>query len=340
MPKKKKVTEDLQCGHPKCLKTFGENESAILCDNCQVWFHSECSKLDEETYTFLKNTKIPNILWHCDICLSKKSDSDLLGKELNKQQEEVKIIKQTLVNLQESMSKNFEKLEKNFNSKVNNQKTDLIKSYSEAVGKITKNLPNNQVISSIDQNIKQFKTNIEKKIDQDKEMDEMERKKFNVIVFNVPESKSEKNQVQEAEDISFLKKLFHEKIILKQEDIKAIYRIPRKRSSDLESIRPIIIKLTSLEKRSELLKLRNLTFKIKEEDKRDEDDRTGQVYIAPDRTKKQVEEHKKLLTKKNDMNKVEEANKTGKKFIIQRGKIVLLEQPFRRTSQPTRWESE
>ena len=109
-------------------------------------------------------------------------------------------------------------------------------------------------------------------------MDEMERKKFNVIVFNVPESKSEKNQVQEAEDISFLKKLFHEKIILKQEDIKAIYRIPRKRSSDLESIRPIIIKLTSLEKRSEFLKLRNLTFKRKEEDKRDEDDIITLLY--------------------------------------------------------------
>ena len=317
MPKKKKVSEDLQCGHSKCLKTFKVGESAIQCDNCQLWFHSECSQLDDESFTFLQNIKSQNILWNCDTCLSKKNECDPLRKDLSKQQEEVKIIKQTLVNLEVSMSKNFEKLEKSFNSKVNNQKTDLVKSYSEAVRKIKKNLPNNQVILSINKNLISVKQNMENNAETEKENKSKAAKMNNVCIFNIPELDSEDEEAKFNSDVTKLKELLDGKIKLEPNHIKAIFRVGKSQSDSKP--RPVILKLTNTEIRTEFLKLRNLNL--------EEAGQKWSIFIHPDRTRQEQIKHKALISE------LKQRRDNGEQHLVIRGDKIIESLPFRKIPQ-------
>ena len=54
----------LKCG--VCMKGVGENESGVLCELCEQWWHTGCAKTPEEVYKVLD--KIPNLHWYCEIC--------------------------------------------------------------------------------------------------------------------------------------------------------------------------------------------------------------------------------------------------------------------------------
>ena len=95
----------------------------------------------------------------------------------------------------------------------------------------------------------------------------------------------------------------------------------RKKSNTSSPPRPIIIKFTSLEKRSEILSLRNVFYTTKDNSK-------IPIYICPDRTIKEQEEHKKLVKQ------LKERREKGEENIkISNGKIVEYTLPFRANAQ-------
>jgi len=48
------------------MKGVGENESGVLCELCEQWWHAGCAMIPEEVYKVLD--KIPNLHWYCEIC--------------------------------------------------------------------------------------------------------------------------------------------------------------------------------------------------------------------------------------------------------------------------------
>lgn len=110
--------------------------------------------------------------------------------------------------------------------------------------------------------------------------------------------------------------IFADKINIKKEDILDVYRINTKNKSDP---RPIIIKFTNLEKKTEALKLRNLVL--------NHNSTETKIYIAPDRTIKQQQKHRQLIKELKEKAKIEEG------WILRNDKLIKRSQPFRQTAQ-------
>lgn len=318
------------CG--KCKKAVGDKEDAVFCEVCKTWHHFKCSDLDQQTFDFLCSTLFESVFWKCEECPAFSNDNTKLVKLIDNQVNQLESMKKELTTTKKMVSENFTKLlsEVEQNQKSVNDQISLSQTYAQVLKtNTTEQEETKKVITSISQDFKHLQTNLETKLDMEKEALQREKKKFNVVFFNVPESNSENIEKQDEDDIKMLKEILAGKISLKQDDLSAIFRIPRAAKNG-NIIRPIIMKVTNLEKKSELLRLRDLKFS--------RGGTSGQVFISPDRTKKQQNDHKQKVFEMKAMNEKEMKNGTGKRFTIRRGEIVPVVQPFRRATQPS-WGS-
>ena len=135
--------------------------------------------------------------------------------------------------------------------------------------------------------------------------------------FYVPESLNPNKEEAYQEDIIKLKSIFFDKIELKQEDIKVVYR---KETKNKTNSRPIIIKLSSFEKKLELLQLRNLCYK--------NDSLETKIFISPDRTLQQQNKHKQLVKELQ-----ERRSKGEEGLVIKNERITQRKMPFRQPPQ-------
>ena len=70
-PKKRNTTK-YPCGDCQC--NVRDNQDAILCVECQRWFHARCINMSQETFKYyVENFNLP---WTCSFCsLPKLNDS-------------------------------------------------------------------------------------------------------------------------------------------------------------------------------------------------------------------------------------------------------------------------
>ena len=158
-----------------------------------------------------------------------------------------------------------------------------------------------------------MKTNIINKLETETEENAKKRKANNICIFNVPESNNENHENRFQEDVKKVKEILNEHVKLKKEDVISLYRIGYAKNSSKP--RPIVLKLSNLELKLTILKLRNLKWQ------------DNNIYINPDRTKKEQEEHRKLLSELHARKAKGEEN-----IMIRNGKIVA-RIPFRPDSQ-------
>ena len=180
---------------------------------------------------------------------------------------------------------------------------------------------NDHVMTTISKDLQQFKTSFESKQAQEKETQERELRLNNICFFNVPESKSNDPVTEAKEDSEILQIILKNKVELKRADIKTMFRAGQKQDN---KTRPIIMKLTTNQKKMDIIKLRNLEYEIK--------DTSGteaviSIYVSPDRTKKQQEENRKLV---QELKQKREEDKENKYIIDHKLQKVV---PFRPKSQ-------
>ena len=48
-----------------CLNPVAKNHKAVKCDNCDLWIHIKCNKINVQTYNLLIND---NTVWYCLTC--------------------------------------------------------------------------------------------------------------------------------------------------------------------------------------------------------------------------------------------------------------------------------
>ena len=174
---------------------------------------------------------------------------------------------------------------------------------------VTSNAETTSTLTSINNDLKSVRCNIEQKVEQENEQVARHHKALNICIYNIPESEAESPEQQFSDDISKLEETLAEKdVVLDKTDVKTFFRAGTEKS--MSRPRPIIIKLSNQSCRTHLLKLRYLKFI-------DEQSNEHRIFINPDRTKKEREQLKQLSTEL----KAQRAN-GGQNLVIRNGKIV------------------
>ena len=303
--KKKSFQHETSAYNPIVISNFTQQLNSLIVI---------CKELKENQNKIIVNQQ--KIQTKLEILEEDKSSSRTLNESL----------KSELKNYHETITAKFDQCQHS-TEKVHQYQTELssfnekIQSYAEVVlANIAQNNNTTEAINTINDNFENLKSNIETKIDQETESQLRQKKKLNVIIFNIPESTSSDLETQNKDDIKILQKVLNEKIVIKPNDLQNIYRKGNKSVNN--KCRPIIMRFTNQEKRSEILGLRDLKYFFTD------NSTTIKIYISPDRTIQQRDEHKKLVLQLKE--KRAEGNKN---LTIQNGRLVEYVQPFRKAPQ-------
>ena len=153
-----------------------------------------------------------------------------------------------------------------------------------------------------------------------KRFEEKEKRKRNVIVHNVPESKDSEIPKRIDHDATYIKELWNKLDVTDNLKIEKFHRIGKK-NEDGKS-RPLLIKLQSSEERELVLgrgyRCRNYVLAPE----------CKQVAIAPDLSKEEREVTKNLLQKLHEM------RKNDPDLVLRQGKIVKRKMTPKTTEKP------
>ena len=268
-----------------------ENTFTIECSECEAEWHLKCCGLEGLTQRPITNLEKKG--WKCPSCFepavhvqrTKKTASTLTQDTVNNI---VTIVNSTVeANLMQLLSP---------------------ENLTEDRAEITENF-------TLVQN-RSRERSIQKVLDEQKEEEILIKKKENnLIIYGMPESATEDKKEEMMEDYRKIKKVYNEKVEIQEADLKHITRLGIKGN---DKIRPIQITLSSQTKRKEIL-TNNMNLKLLE------DNISTNIYVSPDRTKKQREADKELrkeLKRRKDL---------GENLTIRNNKIV----PFRQRAQDT-----
>ena len=190
---------------------------------------------------------------------------------------------------------------KNFFSKINTK----INSFEATYADIVKNKPV-EVLTDINNKLDVVKG----KIEADNEQKQIEKKRLNIIVFNIPENKGVPQLDGCKKDFKVLQEVLGENKIEKHE-LKSLYRIGKFEDG---KIRPIIVKLNDKKAKERLIKLRNLKYVTNEFEVK--------IYINQDRTIEQMKKFKKLREELKRKQVLAEQNNLNIKYLIKNNEIV------------------
>lgn len=333
---KRKLRES--CSATQCGKVLS-TDSTATCDDCKNKYHVQCTDLSTEIRDVLTTQAFSEgLFYRCPECRSKpksipvgKVEFDLmmneiteklnsLNSEFSKRLDSIenqniafpKEVKDSITNYAQVVSNNIKE-----NSETNKFVSSMSKSIKNLESNLNTKLEKEQCsLSAINEDLKTVKSNIER--NDEKEIDAKIRaqKKNNVCVFNVPELESTDAEKNYKHDVETIKTVFNGKVKLGKDDVKAMYRIGNEEAA---KPRPIVIKFSSIATKTEILKLRDIVFNDSQND--------HQIFITPDRTRKEQAEHRELVKKLK-----ERRNKGEENIGIRNGKIVNL-QPFRTNPQ-------
>ena len=268
--------------------------------NCKykLW-HASCAGFQNPRQSFLNS--IGN--WICPLCVVDGLPSNFMKIASDRLED----LYTKLDDIKKELKEELASQKKNINAKI--------QSYAEVVS--NENNETTNAITNINKNLNSVKTKIEIKSDHDNEKRSRDQKALNICVFNIPESDAESVEDQYKDDVTKFQNILSNKVPIRKDDVKAFFRIGKERNSSKP--RPIVIKLSNEDIRLKLLKLRNLQY--------NDDSQDYNIYINPDRTKKEQEIYRKLLSELKERRSKGEEN-----IAIRNGKIVEI-LPFRRNPQ-------
>ena len=146
---------------------------------------------------------------------------------------------------------------------------------------------------------------VQKSADDDRKETELIRsKEQNLVFFNVPESDEDNVGERMKFDFNLLSEAYKQE--LKHDQISSLFRVGKKG----EKVRPLIVKFKSVEIKNNMLK-KTSKMNIKH------DNEVRPIYVAIDRTEKQREEHRKLVSELR-----ERKSRGENDLIIRNNKIV------------------
>ena len=274
-----------KCAISNCVDT---GDKFITCSACDLMFHYECSKVNPNLLEMLMEdtNRCLTWCWRCDNCFETcqsdceptipkstienlkclikagiKEESNTIREEIKA---EIKTLESNIENHLVKLEQNSENIPTVVETKLNKLSEELenqninynnkFTSYAETTAKtVTTNLQTIDNIKELSESVANISSNMQSQAENETEQKLILAKQLNVCVFNLPESLSSDPDQVERDDITNLKTVLCDKIKLSSEDIKDFKRLGYK---SIEKCRPIVIKLDSFEKRTELLKIK------------------------------------------------------------------------------------
>ena len=291
-----------------CTKRVRKNERGLQCDSCQVWHHVKCEKVEDEVYEVLK--KQQGTLWFCTPCNPKvranlREASKII--EENKMKKELHVLKEK----NELMVKKMEEIEEKWKereSKIEEEKGDL---KAELIKWKRMNEELKESFDSFEEKMRAKEEEMVRRVTERvfenmEERDEREKRKRNVIMFNVKESSKEDVKEREKEDIEMCEHVFRDKLGVEGAQVEKAYRLgKRERGKE----RPLVACLSDVYAKWGVVKRSKELRYVQEEEIRN-------IRIGVDKTKKEREEEALLREE------LQEKRREGGQWIIKKGKVV------------------
>ena len=260
----------------KCTKGIDDSkEDSIYCDRCDGCVHVKCAEMTQQEFQYIRKAQNTKLIFHCPICIK-----DL--REGNGEDDRIAQQNARLDSLTE------------FVQVIIAQNKQLIEALK----------PENQV-KKVEDDIQVQLTEVIQN------QSEVEEKKKNVIVFNLPESEETVTGKQEQEeDLVKVKELLtflDSRIDTDDIDVKKVERMGRRKGKDAKP-RGIKVTLPSVDTK----------FKAIRNAKKLVDYKLPKIGISFDKTKKEVEEDNKLRAELA----VKRAAEPEKDYVIFERKIV------------------
>lgn len=297
-PKSKNFCKETDCF--VCNKTVHNQDQALSCDCCEFWHHIECVGVSQEVYIFLnKSQQEGGIQWFCKKCdfgvksilktvVSMQQSQRAIEKRLDKVEEKViktEDLEAKLEKLEKSM-KDLEdiqpRLEKLEGSVTKENITEMVKDIN----------PENGNASYADELKKKAPVEVIK-TSTIEEIRDRERRKLNLVLFNIPESEAEEIEQKKEDDAKEVDKFLE---ILDLKDIITLakpVRLPKSKNPEhINKPKPLRVTATNEEERKIVLqKLKNATEKKKEKLK--------SIFVKKDMTPL---ERRELANRRNKLN--------------------------------------
>ena len=256
------------------------DRNTINCFRCELVQHTKCSGLTKEQLEAINPNDQSGLVYLCRMCLvtckndtSSTQTSTINDKKLNELKEHINTLSSTMnkrlsdienkmetnqpnpIESDAQLSATLGKFEEALCNKVDNMEKTIITSYAEKVSKnISENSNQIKVMTEISKQVDGLNKNLNSKFAEENntkiEEKLIEAKKNNICIFNLPESKQIDEKAAYQDDITKLKLMFSNKVLINSNDVKEVYR---KGDKSKTYPRIIIMKLSTYEKKSKYL---------------------------------------------------------------------------------------
>lgn len=281
------LADSIECKTCKTVFT-GEEDQLIECERCEKWECIACSSLSDDEYKLLNSSPV-SIHWYCIVCngqaVSAVKSDNLIEEKCKAYFESVRgEIAQVKNELDNKITE------------VNTQLWDEIKTLKERLDTHDKEVEkkiDNKLSTSADLGIK--------------EMSEREGRKLNMILFNVPESKSEDGEERKKHDTDMLNKI--QAVIGNKANLTKVVRIGAKK----EQNRPLRVAASSLQEHRDILRSAK---------KLQGNDDWKEVYISKDMTPLERDQWRALVNERKEKQTQSEATGDLTRWVIRSGKVI------------------
>lgn len=297
-------------GKEVCNELVLLNDMGVQCDKCDHWFHAACQSISEDAYEALKTHRV--LSWLCPECKiavkiseSKRIDSiESKVEHLDKtMREHIKLVAQSLKEQEAAVDNQTRLLERSVRD-LNSEKVsyaEIVKgSCKEVVDKVSAKIsvvphvPSNPSDStSMTGMVKVFDNFLDK-----------DRRKNNLVVHNLPESKGTSQTERSQGDIRMFQEMIKESFRMSV-SVARSFRVGKATET---RARLLIVTLETPGVKQDVLRM---APQLRQSEK------WGNIYITPDLTPAEREAAKKLREELAARKRAGEENLT-----IRRGKIV------------------
>ena len=280
-----------KCG--LCDTPVARQEIYLDCNACKKSYHSQCSGLTDLEMETMKK-KGCKLKWYCRLCDDHVTDILKNLEKFKKFNEEVKKIQNEVEQKIKNLESRVQKVEK---PEENPVITTVIEKVLER--KLPTNMPN------LDEKML------------------VEKKRDNLIYFNIPESSSDDIEQRIKHDFECIQEIYGEDVA-KKDDISNIFRVGKKS----EKARPLVIKFCDGNKKQEYC---SWSFGKRLEIKRENE--IFKIAVSHDRTPKQREHFQKLVSELN------ERKESGEEDVVIRNNKIVKNFPNASGGTRTTWAS-
>lgn len=292
-----------KCG--ECKRIVSNEDDGLQCEICQEWFHCVCQGMPVEAYQFINDNSV-SLHWYCRRCNKEVSSMIAMMTKLQQRQDKLEQRQDKLETSIENLRGRHEKLENSTGEMIKGfkgmqEEFTLVKQATSSIEVKLDTMIEAKLIS-VKQEFCMAETklvsevaNMKKDVSENLEID---KRKHNIVIHGLKESSGG--------DEDIVRQVLGDG--LKMDPMRHVEEIHRIGSQADNKVRPIRVKIKSMEARMEILG-RAKTLKDAEEFKK--------VYISPDLTREQQLQDKELRDRLKDYR---QKGETGIK--IKGGKLI------------------